>query len=221
MKDTVTNTVTNDGATNYAGKAGQHVHADPNALELLARDPRMQALVEHFSPYSWPLSPPFRSLVRAVVGQLISGAAARATFNRLEAATHIEPARILEQSSDELLALGVPRRKGEYLHGLSQYALDGSLDNLADLSDADVTARLVALRGVGEWTAEMFLIFALGRPDVWPLKDMGVVRAAERYYDLSDISEVETLGERFRPHRSAAVWYLWRWIEANPARAKK
>ena len=207
--------------TSYAGITEQQVNADPEVLGYLARDPKMQALTEHFGPYTWPLSPPFRSLVRAVVGQLISGAAARATFNRLEAATQIDPARILGHSSDELLALGVPRRKGEYLHGLSQYALDGGLDDLADLSDADVTARLVALKGVGVWTAEMFLIFALGRPDVWPLKDMGVVRAAERYYDLSEISEVETLGERFRPHRSAAVWYLWRWIEANPGRTKK
>ncbi len=204
--------------TSYAGVSEQQVHADPDALELLAEDPKMQVLIEHFGPYSWPLSPPFRSLVRAVVGQLISGAAARATFNRLEAATHIEPERILKHTSDELLALGVPRRKGEYLHGLAKYTLDGGLDDLADLGDADVTARLVALRGVGGWTAEMFLIFALGRPDVWSLKDMGVVRAAERYYDLSTIAEVETLGERFRPYRSAAVWYLWRWVEANPKR---
>ena len=207
--------------TSYAGTAAQQVDADPEVLGHLARDPKMASLIELFGPYGWPLSPPFRSLIRAVVGQLISGAAARATFNRLEAATQIEPERILERSSDALLTLGVPRRKGEYLHGLSQYALDGGLDDLAELSDADVTARLVALRGVGVWTAEMFLIFALGRPDVWPLKDMGVVRAAERYYDLANIAEVEALGERFRPHRSAAVWYLWRWIEANPSRTKK
>ena len=182
------------------------------------KTPKWLALIELFGPYSWPLSPPFRALVRAVVGQLISGAAARATFNRLEAATDIDPERILACTSDELLALGVPRRKGEYLQGLSKYHLGGGLDDLAELDDADVTARLVALRGVGVWTAEMFLIFALGRPDVWPLKDMGVVRAAERYYGATELSEMQALGERFRPHRSAAVWYLWRWIEANPAR---
>ena len=205
--------------TSYAGTATRQVDADPAVLEHLAQDPQMAELIERFGPYGWPLSPPFRSLVRAVVGQLISGAAARATFKRLEVATQIEPARILEHTVNELLALGVPRRKGEYLHGLSQYALEGRLDRLADLSDEDVTARLVSLRGVGVWTAEMFLIFALGRPDVWPLKDIGVVRAAERYYELSAISEVEALGERFCPHRSAAVWYLWRWIEANPGRS--
>ena len=206
--------------TNYAGAAGQRVDADPEVLELLARDSKMATLIDTFGPYQWPLSPPFRSLVRAVVGQLISGAAARATFNRLEAATHIEPERILSCTVDELLALGVPRRKGEYLHGLSRYALEGKLDELTELSDAEVTAQLVALRGVGVWTAEMFLIFALGRPDVWPLADIGVVRAAERYYELSTISEVEALGERFRPHRSAAVWYLWRWTEASSKRTE-
>ena len=201
--------------------AAQHVSADPEALTRLAQDAKMNVLVETFGSYSWPLSPPFTALVRAVVGQLISGAAARATFNRLEAATQIEPERILGHTSDELLALGVPRRKGEYLHGLSRYALAGALDELTKLSDADVTARLIALRGVGVWTAEMFLIFALGRPDVWPLADMGVVRAAERYYGATERAEMHELGERFRPHRSAAVWYLWRWVEANPGRTKK
>jgi len=207
--------------TSYAGTAAQQIDADPEALAHLARDPKMAALIETFGPYSWPLSPPFRSLVRAVVGQLISGAAARATFNRLEAATHIDPERILTCTSDELLALGVPRRKGEYLQGLSKYHLGGGLDNLHALTDAEVIVKLVALRGVGVWTAEMFLIFALGRFDVWPLADMGVVRATERYYGMDGLGEMQALGDRFRPHRSAAVWYLWRWIEANPGRAKK
>jgi len=198
----------------------ESVTADPEALVLLNRDPKMQALIETFGPYGWPVSPPFPALVRAVVGQLISGAAARATFNRLEAATHIEPKRILAHTPDELLALGVPRRKGEYLHGLARYELEGGLKALAALSDAEVTRDLVALRGVGVWTAEMFLIFALGRPDVWPLADMGVVRAAERYYGAHSLMEMTALGERFRPYRSAAVWYLWRWTERHPGRAK-
>lgn len=197
------------------------VTADPAALARLQDDPQMAALVETFGPYRWPLSPPFVALVRAVVGQLISGAAARATFNRLEAATAIDPARILAATSDELLALGVPRRKGEYLQGLAQFALEGHLDVMLSLSDAEVTDQLVSLRGVGVWTAEMFLIFALGRPDVWPLADMGVVRAAERLYGAMTLPQMAALGERFRPYRSAAVWYLWRWIEANPGRAAK
>ena len=198
----------------------ESVTADPDALELLACDPEMNALIQTFGPYSWPLALPFRALVRAVVGQLISGAAARATFNRLETVTGIEPERILACTTDELLALGVPRRKGEYLHGLARYELGGGLEALTTLSDAEATRALVALRGVGVWTAEMFLIFALGRPDVWPLADMGVVRAAERYYGAHSLAEMAALGDRFSPHRSAAVWYLWRWIEQNPARAK-
>ena len=196
------------------------VAADPAALGVLGRDPRMRVLLETFGPYHWPLSPPFMALVRAVVGQLISGAAARATFNRLEAATAIDPERILECSSDDLLALGVPRRKGEYLQGLARYELEGGFSTLHTLSDAEVVARLIALRGVGVWTAEMFLIFALGRPDVWPLADMGVVRAAERYYGAPTVPDIRSLGERFCPYRSAAVWYLWRWTEANPGRVK-
>ncbi len=199
----------------------QAVTADPEALALLSQDADMKTLVQTFGPYSWPVSPPFKALVRAVVGQLISGAAARATFNRLEAATAIDPERILTCTTDELLALGVPRRKGEYLQGLSSYYQGGGLNDLHALTDAEVVAELVALRGVGVWTAEMFLIFALGRPDVWPLADMGVVRAAERYYGADGLGEMQALGDRFRPYRSAAVWYLWRWIEANPARPKR
>lgn len=199
-------------------KPAPHVTADPAALELLERDPEMHTLIQTFGPYSWPLAPPFRALVRAVVGQLISGAAARATFNRLEVATGVEPGRILACTTDELLALGVPRRKGEYLHGLARFELEGGLEALTTHSDDEATRALVALRGVGVWTAEMFLIFALGRPDVWPLADMGVVRACERLYGAHTPAEMTALGERFRPHRSAAVWYLWRWIERNPAR---
>lgn len=199
----------------------ESVTADPEALARLARDPKMQALTQTFGPYGWPVSPPFAALVRAVVGQLISGAAARATFNRLEVATHIEPERILAHTPDELLALGVPRRKGEYLHGLARYELEGGLERLDSLSDAEVIRQLVALRGVGVWTAEMFLIFALARPDVWPLADMGVVRACERLYGAHGPIEMTALGERFRPYRSAAVWYLWRWTERNPGRAKR
>ena len=196
------------------------VTADPDVLALLSSNPHMRALIETFGPYSWQLSQPFPALVRAVTAQLISSAAARATYRRLEAAPQLEPPRILRLSPDDFLTLGVPRRKGEYLQGLAAHQLEGSFDDLHTLTDAEVIARLVALRGVGLWTAEMVLIFSLGRPDIWPLADMGVVRAAERYYGLSSLSDVAALGERFRPQRSAAVWYLWRWIEANPRSAK-
>lgn len=196
------------------------ISADPEVLSLLSSDPLMRELIETFGPYSWRLSPPFPALVRAVTAQLISSAAARATYRRLEEATGLEPERVLSLNPDGFLALGVPRRKGEYLQGLAAYSLEGGLDNLHTLSDAEVVTQLVALRGVGPWTAEMTLIFALGRPDVWPLADMGVIRAAERYYSLPDLPEIAALGERFRPQRSAAVWYLWRWIEGNPRRTK-
>ena len=192
------------------------VSADPEVLELLSRDPDMRALIDTFGPYHWRLSPPFTALARAVTAQLVSSAAARSTFKRLEAATGLEPERLLTLGPEDFLALGVPRRKGEYLQGLAAYARSGGLDDLHTLSESDVIAQLTALRGIGVWTAEMFLIFALGRPDVWPLTDIGVVRACERYYGTTSLSEMAVIGERFSPHRSAAVWYLWRWIESNP-----
>lgn len=196
------------------------VTATPEALEHLQADPTMAALITRFGPYHWQLGDPFQVLVRAVVGQLISGAAARAVYGRLDAATGLEPARILACTSDELLALGVPRRKGAYLQSLSSHHLNGGLDALDTLSDAEVVAQLTELKGVGVWTAEMFLLFALDRPDVWPLKDMGVVRAGEGLYGAFGNPALSEVGERFAPHRSAAVWYLWRWIEAGGMKAK-
>lgn len=203
-----------------AASETDNVTATPAALKHLQTDPTMAALLTRFGPYSWKLGDPFGVLVRAVVGQLISGAAARAVYGRLEAATGIGAERILACTSDELLALGVPRRKAEYLHGVAALSQTGGLDGLEALSDTEVTARLTSLKGVGVWTAEMFLIFALGRPDIWPLKDMGVVRAGEGLYGAFGVPALTEIGERFAPHRSAAVWYLWRWIEAGGAKAK-
>lgn len=197
------------------------VTADPKALSHLQADPTMATLVERFGPYAWRLGDPFPVLVRAIVGQLISGAAARAVYGRLEAATDLEPERILACTTDDLLALGIPRRKGAYLQGLSEVHLNGGLDALDALSDEEVVTRLVTLKGVGVWTAEMFLIFALGRPDVWPLKDMGVVRAGERLYGAFGVPALTELGERFSPYRSAAVWYVWRWTEAGGLKAEQ
>jgi DNA-3-methyladenine glycosylase II len=207
--------------TNPPATGTSTVVADAAALSQLRADPTMATLVERFGAYAWRLGEPYQVLVRAIVGQLISGAAARAVHSRLEAATDLDPKRLLACSVDDLLTLGVPRRKGEYLRGLSAAYLNGALEGLAELPDAEVVARLTALRGVGVWTAEMFLIFALGRSDVWPLQDMGVVRAGEGLYGAFGAPALAQLGERFAPYRSAAVWYLWRWIEAGGVRPRR
>jgi len=185
------------------------VEADERVLEHLARDAVMARLIERHGPYSWGLHPVFPSLVRAVVGQQLSNAVARTMFARLREATGIFPEGILELGEEGLRRLGLARAKGRALVGIARAELGGELAGLEELDDEQVAARLTALRGVGPWTAQMVLIFSLGRLDVWPTSDLGMVRQAERLYGLSSREAVVELGRRFAPYRSAAAHYLW------------
>ena len=185
------------------------VTAEPDALELLARDEVMARLIERHGPYSWGLHPVFPSLVRAVVGQQLSNAVARTMFARLRDAGGLEPERLLELGEEGLRRLGLARAKGRALVGIARAELSGELAGLEELDDEQVAARLTSLRGVGPWTAQMVLIFSLGRLDVWPTSDLGMVRQAERLYGLSSREAVVELGRRFAPFRSAAAHYLW------------
>jgi len=183
--------------------------AHPEALAHLARDPVMARLIERHGPYRWGLHPLFPALVRAVVGQQLSNAVARTMFRRVQGATGLDPERLLELGEEGLRALGLARAKGRALVGLARAQREGYFEGLEALSDDEATARLVGLRGVGPWTAQMVLIFSLGRMDVWPTGDLGMLRQAERLYGLEGRAAVEALGERFRPWRSAAAHYLW------------
>ncbi|HGY09542.1 MAG TPA: DNA-3-methyladenine glycosylase 2 family protein [Oceanithermus profundus] len=183
--------------------------AHPEALAHLARDPVMAALIERHGPYRWGLHPVFPALVRAVVGQQLSNAVARTMFRRVQQATELEPERLLALGEEGLRALGLARAKGRALEGLARAQLEGYFAGLEALPDDEAAARLTALGGVGPWTAQMVLIFSLGRMDVWPTGDLGMVRQAERLYGLATRAQVEALGERFRPWRSAAAHYLW------------
>ena len=113
-----------------------------------------------------------------------------------------------------LRAAGLSRAKTIYLRELARFALAGGLHDLDRLEDEVVVERLTRVKGVGRWTAEMFLMFSLGRPDVWPLGDGGVQRAARQLYRIRSPRRLAQLGERFRPFRSHAAWYLWRSIDA-------
>jgi len=185
------------------------VEASPEVLAHLARDPVMAELIAKHGPYSWGLHPVFPSLLRAVVGQQLSNAVARTMFARLKEATGLEPERLLELGEEGLRGLGLAYAKARALMGIARAELAGELTGLEELSDEEVTRRLTALRGVGPWTAQMVLIFSLGRLDVWPISDLGMVRQAERLYGLASRYEVEELGWRFAPYRSAAAHYLW------------
>ncbi len=165
----------------------------------------------------------FLTLVRSIVGQQISSKAADSIWKRVEDLLGpVRPESILGVDHEDLLACGLSGRKSEYISGVAESWQTG-FDEIewGELSDEEVTSRLVSLRGVGVWTAEMILIFSLLRPDVFPVADVGVVRSIERHYNqgsaLSE-SELMVIAGPWKPYRTVATWYLWRSSDPEPVR---
>ncbi len=163
----------------------------------------------------------FEALVRSILYQQLAGKAAAAIHGRLIAAVDgvVEPERIIALPADTMRAAGLSGNKAASIHDLAAKVLDGTvvLDSrkLARESDEEVITRLSSVRGIGQWTAEMFLMFQLRRLDVWPVGDLGVRRGYGLAHDVPMPSpkELEALGEPYRPYRSIAAWYCWRATE--------
>ncbi|MDE0260991.1 MAG: DNA-3-methyladenine glycosylase [Bryobacterales bacterium] len=197
------------------------------ADEHLARAcPHMARLVREHGPCALQLHPePFQMLVRSITAQQISGAAARSIIRRLEGT--IKPARITSAAvadcgEESLRRAGYSARKASYLLGLAREVLDGSLDfdSLATRPDDEIVERLTKLRGIGVWTAQMYLIFCLGRPDVLPYDDLGVRQALKNFHGLEELPrkrEAIELAVPWRPYASVASWYCWRSIDVKVA----
>jgi DNA-3-methyladenine glycosylase II len=160
----------------------------------------------------------FRALVDAIISQQISVKAAASILARVLALCVpdpiLTPAHLHALDEEALRAVGCSRAKALYLKDLSARIVAGQLDlaGLQRLPDEAIIAQLVAVRGIGRWTAEMFLIFSLGRPDVWPVDDLGVVIAAQEVWALParpKRKELLARGEPLRPYRTLAAWYLW------------
>ena len=186
-------------------------------------DPVMAALVERFSGASLvSRGDPFVTLARSIVGQQISVKAADSVWLRLATALpSIAPAQLLASDSQTLRACGLSARKVEYLGDLARHFADGQihLNRWAAMSDAAIIAELTAVRGIGVWTAEMFLIFNQLRPDVFPLDDIGLQKAVAINYlegQRPPRAALAEFGERWRPWRSVATWYLWRSLDPLP-----
>ena len=163
----------------------------------------------------------FRTLIVSIVGQQISTVAASAVRGRVERLVgEIEPGRILTHSHEELRSCGLSSMKAEYIIGLALAWTEG-YENIEwqRLTDEEAISKLTALRGVGTWTAEMVLIFALLRPDVLPLKDIGLIRAIEKQYNQGSglsTDQIEEISQHWAPWRTVATWYLWRSIDPEP-----
>jgi DNA-3-methyladenine glycosylase II len=187
--------------------------------EVASRDPVLANLVELAGPIRYrPRDPdgPYGSLVRAIVYQQLAGRAAQAIHGRVLAAVGepLTPERLLQVSDEELRAAGLSGAKLASLRDLSLKALDGSvhLRRSSRRSDDELIAELVTVRGIGRWTAEMYLMFQLRRLDVWPVDDLGVRQgyaAAWALVPAPTAKELQPLGERFRPYRSIVARYCW------------
>lgn len=160
----------------------------------------------------------FVTLARAITGQQISVKAADSVWARLTALTEVSPASIAACSVAEIRACGYSQRKVEYLHDLSRHFVTGLVDPGAweMMNDAEVIADLIQIRGIGQWSAEMFLMFNLLRPDVLPLDDIGLQRAIALHYPDTlphTKAKLRQHAERWKPWRSVATWYLWRSLD--------
>ena len=200
----------------------------PEAVRHLRRaDPVLGGLIDRIGPIEQTMEPDlWWSLVDAIASQQISARAATTIIGRLEAlgggdGRRPTPREILDAPEEVLRATGLTRTRTVYLKDLAAKWLDGSLphDRLASLPDEEVIAALTRVKGIGVWTAEIFLIFTLARPDVLPADDLGVQNAAQRLYGLParpKPAELRRLGEPWRPWRSVASRYLWRSLYATP-----
>ena len=175
-----------------------------------------------------PLGDPFSVLVYSIIGQQISGYAARAIAGRLSdrfGGRMPSPAELLALDPVDLKSVGLSRMKVEYLRSLAEHIVSGELqvDQLDKLSDDEVRAQITASRGLGRWTADMFLLINLERSDVLPIGDLGIRSAVQRLYRLDHLPtqrEVEAIGEKWRPNRSLASFYLWASTRQAPKPAK-
>jgi len=163
---------------------------------------------------------PFQSLAQAIIYQQLNGKAAGTILKRFKGLYHgskfPKPAQVVDTPFDTLRSAGLSRGKATYIHGLAQHAVVGKLPSLKQcdmMTDSELLEALTAIKGVGRWTAEMLLIFNLGRPDVLPVHDLGVRRGFKIAYRKRQMPTPEALdrhGVKWSPHRSMAAWYLWR-----------
>ena len=178
----------------------------------------MSGLVSRYGSLGLRRRPPFAVLARSIIAQQISTKAAdtiRQRFNNVYGA----PERVVASDVKTVLSLGLSEAKAIALRAVATAALDGELDALENLPDDAVRENLRKFKGVGPWTADMFLIFALARPDVWPLTDAGLRASLGQQYHAASRSAMEQVGTRFSPNRSIAALYLWKSLENTAKKA--
>jgi DNA-3-methyladenine glycosylase II len=194
---------------------------DKACADLVKRDRILKKLIPKFGPaHLVKRGDPFVTLARSVVGQQISVPSAQSLWARIEdACPKLAPQPVIRLGADKLIACGLSKRKTEYILDLAQHFVSGALhvDKWTSMDDEDVIAELTQIRGISRWTAEMFLIFNLSRPDVLPLDDPGLIRAISvNYFSGEPVtrSEAREVAANWEPWRTVATWYMWRSLDA-------
>jgi DNA-3-methyladenine glycosylase II len=196
------------------------------ALQHLKKDPVLARIIERTGPFAMQYrEPSFESLVRSIVYQQLSGRVASVIFGRLRAATGEEsltPAGIMKMRPERMRRLGLSAQKTTYIRELARHTRRGAVvfERLPELPDAEVIEHLTRVKGIGVWTAQMFLMFALRREDVLPVADLGIRSAMKRAYGLDELpkpAEMEKIAGVWKPYTSIACWYLWRSLDNQAA----
>jgi DNA-3-methyladenine glycosylase II len=195
-------------------------------LHLKKADPVLGSVIDRVGAYRIEYrEPSFQTLVRSIVYQQLSGRVASVIFNRLAAMLpdgKISPEAVLKLTPAKMRRAGLSKQKTAYIRDLARKTVRGKVifEALSDLADHEVIEHLTQVKGIGVWTAHMFLIFALQRPDVLPTGDLGVRSAIRKAYGLEELphpKQMEELAASWRPYCSIAAWYLWRSLEGPAA----
>ena len=192
-----------------------------DALLVLNKDKKLKKIISSVGECKIrTISNPFEALVEAIITQQISDSAGKSIslkFKNLFGKKYPTPSDVTKLTIEQIKSVGLSRMKAEYIFDISQMIVDKKLDFkiFKKMSNEDVISELIKIRGIGKWTAEMYLIFALGRMDVFPLGDLGLINGIKKLYDLENPStdEILEITNSWIPYRTIGTWYIWRGVK--------
>ena len=189
-------------------------------LDLLKRDKKMRVLINEFGRPNYNLRQDyFQSLLRSIVFQQLSGKAAKTIYERfvnlIPKTSNLCPNEVLKLDKDEMRKAGLSFQKIDYVRNLADYFTNNSFQkkDVEKMSDQEISKELIQIKGIGQWTVDMFLMFTLNRPDILPYKDLGIQKGIMKILNMKNMpskKEMEICSKKWRPYRTIACWYLWR-----------
>ena len=196
--------------------------SNPKAINFLKRDPKLAKIIKQVGPFNVRITKNrYQSLIEAIVTQQLAGAAANSIitkFRRLYSSNFPKPIDVIHTPNSKLRTTGLSRMKITYIKELSKKIEEKhvNLRTISNLTDEEVVDCLTSVKGIGRWTAEMFLIFSLGRLDVLPVGDLGLKKGIQQLFSLDELpkeEQIEKFAKRWRPYRTVATWYLWKGLK--------